>query len=82
MRTVSRKLPTISATATIIPMASESAALAIDVRRSDAGIDAEASVADDAERALEYGAEQDAMSRARSSARAARSRPRRSRTAM
>src|SRR3954451_8643325 len=42
-RTVSRKLPTISATATIIPIASESAAEAIEVRRSEAGIDAEAS---------------------------------------
>ena len=39
MRTVSRKLPTISATATIIPVASDSAALATDVRRSDAGSD-------------------------------------------
>ena len=37
MRTVSRKLPTISATATIIPMASESAALATEVRRREAG---------------------------------------------
>src|SRR5689334_19069534 len=43
MRTVSRKLPTISATATIIPVATESAALATDVRRSDAGNDAAAS---------------------------------------
>ena len=42
MRTVSRKLPTISATATIIPVASDSAALATDVRRSDAGSDAAA----------------------------------------
>jgi len=41
-RTVSRKLPTISATATIIPIASDNAAEAMDVRRNDAGIVAEA----------------------------------------
>ena len=37
MRTVSRKLPTISATAIIMPVASDNAALATDVRRNDAG---------------------------------------------
>ena len=41
--TVSRKLPIITATATIIPVASASAAVATEVRRSDAGIDAAAS---------------------------------------
>ena len=43
MRTVSRKLPTIKATAIIIPVATASAAVATAVRRSDARIDAGAS---------------------------------------
>src|SRR5207237_10072528 len=42
-RTVSRKLPTISATAIIIPVATARAAVATAVRRSDARIDAGAS---------------------------------------
>ena len=42
MSTVTRKLPTITVTATIIAIASDSAAFAIDVRRSDAGSEAAA----------------------------------------
>ena len=66
MRTVSRKLPTISATATIMPVASDSAALAIEVRRSDAGSDARGEFADDAERARSGAAKRaDAAARCR-----------------